>query len=470
MEIELKLQLSGADADAVLNAEIFGGNPTSEHQHSVYFDTSDAALADAGLTLRIRNSGDRTVQTVKAGAQGAGVFARAEWEKLIDGRAPVLDATTPVPTVLGARALAPAFSVDVLRRTWVHDGVELVLDRGEIAAGARRTPICELELELKGGTRAALFAMARQIEDVAPLRIGVQAKSERGYLLTRAMPRKFKAGKVALSKDMTAAEAFAQIVQSCLRQFRLNEDLLIAHREAAQVHQARVALRRMRSAFSVFRPMLGADAGAGLRSELRWLASELGPARDLDVLLTRAEPGPLRERLLAAREEAYDRMLTSLASRRARGLMLDLVEWLEIGAWRDDPDLAAMREKPARVFAASALTRFRGKVAKGGRNMAALDDPARHEVRKDAKKLRYASDFFAPIVGSKKRFTAALADLQEQLGALNDLATAPGLLVDLGIARDPGAEALLSHGRRKPLLAAAVAAHGDLVAADRYWR
>src|SRR3546814_2270038 len=105
---------------------------------------------------------------------------------------------------------------------------------------------------------------------------------------------------------MTAADAFRHIAQSCVRQFRLNEALLLAGRDAGALHQVRVALRRLRSAFSIFKPVIGGDAHTPLRDELRWLASELANARNLDVLLERAKPGALRDRIAASREAAYD--------------------------------------------------------------------------------------------------------------------------------------------------------------------
>ncbi len=104
---------------------------------------------------------------------------------------------------------------------------------------------------------------------------------------------------------MTAAKAFQHIVQTCVRQFRLNENLLSDGRQPEALHQVRIALRRLRSAFSIFRAMLDQDVSPGLRDELRWLASELGEARNLDVLLARSQPGPLHDRLETARVAAY---------------------------------------------------------------------------------------------------------------------------------------------------------------------
>ncbi len=79
---------------------------------------------------------------------------------------------------------------------------------------------------------------------------------------------------------------------------------------------------------------------------------------------------------------------------------------------------------------------------KHGRDLANADDGVRHELRKDAKKLRYAAEFFASLFERKgekrryKRFVKALQSVQDQLGSLNDLATAPAVLEKLGMAND----------------------------------
>lgn len=477
-EIELKLAIAPGAGDALADSGMLPGAPLRRMQRAVYFDTPDHLLAAHGVSLRIRETDGKRIQTTKhAPARAAGLFDRGEWEKLVETDHPVLDDVTPVRAILGDRTedLIRVFDVEIDRRIWTlhRDGaeIEVALDGGDVRIADRQTPVHECELELKSGPAEALFVLARQIADVIPVRIGVLSKSARGYMLLAPMPDSHKADPIALTKDATAADAFQQIAASCLRQFRLNEDLLLTTRGAEALHQARVALRRLRSAFSIFRPMLG-DEGRPIANELRWLAGELGPARDLDVILHRASGGPLEDRLRREREDAHDRAAKALGSDRAARLMIDLSEWLAVGPWLRDETRAKDRDEPAEDFAATALARFRRKVRKDGANITKIDDETRHEVRKDAKKLRYAVDFFDPLFAkrkSRKKFVGALKDLQEQLGTLNDMATAPQLLADLGIASDPAAPSLLGHARRKPLLRAAAAAYDDLVEAKRFW-
>ncbi|MBU3076445.1 CHAD domain-containing protein [Sphingomonas quercus] len=479
-EVELKLDLTPACADAVEASSLLADAPRHVQQHAIYFDTPDRKLARAGFSLRIRRADGRRVQTIKrAGKGAAGLFARSEWEREIEGDTPILDDATPLRAMLGdaVEAIAPVFAVEIERRIWmVEEGgttIELAIDRGEAVAGERRAPISEIELEVKSGGPAAAFALARKIDAIAPARLGVRSKSERGYALLEAKARSVKAEPVALARGMAGAEAFRRIVESCVRQFRLNEALLMAGRDAAALHQARVALRRLRSAFALFRPMLG-ESGAELRGELRWLAGEFGDARNLDVLLDQTRPGPLRDRLSAAREAAYDRVDELLSSPRARRLMLDLVEWIWSENWRHAPGATIDGDQSARTLAATALGRFRRKVKKGGRRLAELDDDARHEVRKDAKKLRYAGEFFAGLFDREderrrhKRFVAALEALQDALGALNDLATAPEVMGKVGLVDPPEAEALRRE-RKTSLVARATDARADLLDTRRFW-
>ncbi len=209
---------------------------------------------------------------------------------------------------------------------------------------------------------------------------------------------------------------------------------------------------------------------------MRWLVSELGEARNLDVLLERAKQGPLHDTMKIAREAAYDRVDTALRSPRVRALILDLAEWAALGDWLRASETAEVRQQPARDFATAALDRYRRKVKKDGRNLVQVNDEARHEVRKDAKKLRYAAEFFASLFPSKpekrrlKRFIAALEELQDELGALNDLATARQVLAKLGVADDPRASALLGKDKKKVLLEGAADAYDDLVDTKRFWR
>ena len=482
-EIELKLDLSGDAAAVFTQSEFLPAKSNRAQLHAIYFDTPNRQLHAEGLSLRIRRSGAKRIQTVKAddGQGGAGLFARAEWEMKVTDDVPVIDTRTPVAAILGddVAAIAPAFEVAVERQTWLvsegRDRIELVLDQGLIHAGERQAPICEIELERKAGEAAALFQLARHIEAAVPVRLGVTAKAERGYQLLEAARAAFKAEPVRLRRGMRADEAFQAVARACMRHYRLNEALLLDHYDPQALHQARVAIRRLRSALTIFKPLLAEPDVVRFQGELRWLAGVLGEARNLDVLIEKTDEGALRDGIEAAQSKVHADVIEALQIHRVRGLLLDMAEWLTLGAGQVDADGQAVRQEDAERFAARRLRKFYRRVAKGGRRMAKLDDEARHEIRKDAKKLRYASEFFAGLFVDKRRrrrhatFIDALADLQDDLGALNDLVSTPGILARHALADESGA--LIGDGKRKKaLVRAAAAAHGELVDAKRFWR
>ncbi len=481
-EIELKLEMTGEAADQIEASGLLAGNPKITQQKSIYFDTPDGKLRKAGLSLRIRQSDGQRIQTVKANRGSAvGLFARSEWEQSVNDDVPILDDSMPIRALLGdaTDAITSIFEVRIDRCTWLINesgtSIELVMDRGEAIVCERRSSICEIELELKSGAPAALFAFARKIDAAAPARLGVLTKAERGHRLIGPPETMAKAEPVELADHISTEEAFRTVVNTCFRHFRLNEAILLVDRNAAALHQSRVAIRRLRSAFSIFKPMIG-NAGADLLEGFRWLASELGDARNLDVLLERAGPGQLRDRIVVARETAYDRVCEVLSSPRARLLMLDFAEWALGDTWAGSFVGDADRDQSARKFAIKALNRFRRKVKKGGRDLANAEDGVRHKLRKDAKKLRYAAEFFASLFESKrekrryKRFVRALQALQDQLGSLNDLATAPAVLEKLGMTNDVDARELLASGKKINLLRAAEETHSELADTKRFWR
>lgn len=477
-EVELKLELPPEAVDFFLGSAILPQHSERAQMRSVYFDTPDRQLQAEGLSLRIRRSGKERIQTVKAqDGAGSGLFARAEWEMKVSRDAPVLDARTPVAALLGeaVAAIEPAFEVDVERRTWTVDEkgarVEMVLDQGRVQAGERQAPICEIELERKSGELAALFGLARRIDTELPVRLGVLAKSERGYQLLGAAPAAFKAEPVRMAPHISTEAAFQAVALACMRHYRLNEALLLDHYDPQALHQARVAVRRLRSALTIFKPILPQDDRERFRVELHWLAGMLGQARDLDVLAEKTAEGALREQIEISQVKVRAQVIDALQTHRVRGLMLDLLEWLTMGAGQVDGAARELRKEEAQAFAARRLAHFRRRVVRGGRAMKKLDDEARHAVRKEAKKLRYASEFFAGLFTRKQerrrqgRFIKRLSRLQDELGALNDLVSEPDILARYGLVGDgPRPKA------KKRLIAAAADAHGALADARRFWR
>ncbi|WP_332800547.1 CYTH and CHAD domain-containing protein [Sphingomonas sp. PB2P12] len=479
-EIELKLEIDPESMDRFAATEMLSGlTPKIIHQVSTYFDTPDQDLRAAGLSLRVRTAGGRHVQTIKAGGgAAAGLFARPEWEHDVAGLEPDIRLGSPIYALVGHETLAkikPAFTVTITRRQWVieHDGgtVELVADTGSITAIDRVTPISELELELKGGSPTAIFALANTLGEAIPLRLGVLTKAERGYrLIGPATLDAVNAERLELAADTTTAEAFAQIAGTCLRHFRLNETILRRGPDPEALHQTRVALRRLRSALSIFKQVVADDRFPHLASELKWLAGSLGPARDLDVLRARLGSA-VNEKLIAAHADAYTAALDALDSQRTRDLMIALVEWTALGTWRVQPADPETVNAPVALFADAVIGALRRRMKRRGHDLDHLDDEARHRIRIIAKKLRYATGFFQSLYTRKpdrrrfKTFTRHLEALQDHLGILNDLATAPALMERFGLDQ----EASLPSAERQQILSDATEAYERLIAAKRFW-
>ncbi|TGD96195.1 CYTH and CHAD domain-containing protein [Methylobacterium nonmethylotrophicum] len=510
-ETELKLDVEASDLARLREHPLLAGDWTETELTSVYFDTPDGRLHEAGYTLRVRRDGDRHIQTVKArGEAAAGLFDRPEWESAVAGPAPepAAFAGTPIAKLLdGAEDLRPLYTSTVTRsvRRLAADGdggsIEVALDRGRVwGPDDRVSPISEIEFELTGGSPASLFDLARSLGADVPLRLGVLSKFERGdALLKNRLGRAVKAEPVALEPDMTAAQAFQAVTLACLRQMRLNETVLLAHRDVEALHQLRVSLRRLRSAFSLFGGVIEDRRMPAIKAELKRLSEPFGHARNLDVYLGKTLPLErerrpdeaglliLERHLETERTAAHDAVRGVLESREWRDFLLDLVAWIEAGPWLgpDNPD-AARRDGPARVFATAELERRRRQVKKRGRRLAELDPEARHRVRIAAKKLRYGAEFFAALYEGKesgkkaakrhKAFVEALADLQDHLGDLNDIATAHSLAADLARGAPEGAVFAAglatadAEARTAHLLAKAETAHEALIDLRPFWR
>ncbi|WOJ89322.1 CHAD domain-containing protein [Methylocapsa polymorpha] len=409
---------------------------------TTYFDTPDRDLWKRGFILRIRKTGQSLIQSVKQETPSA--IVRGEWERETDCGAPDLAAIRRTPLAhlihkhrLGA-SLRPAFEVHVERISFVlgHGGaqIEVAIDQGDIEAACGKLAVCELELELKRGDQAALFDLARTISSQGPLHLSVISKAERGHLLARgAWGCSAKSSKPRLGAHMTCRQAFQAICQSCLHDFMLNEASFGTSDRVEAIHQGRIAIRRLRAAITLFKPMVFDDAYARLHDELKWLAGLLGAARDLDVLAERmpaagdARPAGLQafaERIEAKQRRFHKAVLETAQEERARTLLVDIVAWIEDGQWRRRP--SDLPDAALSSFIGPRLKKRLKSLLRQGGNLGDLGPEARHRVRIEAKKLRYMGEFFLDVRGVAisrkllKRFVQSLGELQTALGEMHD--------------------------------------------------
>jgi inorganic triphosphatase YgiF len=447
-EIELKFALPPDRASELLAELAPLAQATPQDLTSVYFDTDRRSLKRAGLALRVRREDDGYVQTLKGA--GDGLMTRNEWEAKLQGPqvAPELLADTPAaPLIRKERELAPQFTIQARRRSaQVSEGascVELSLDEGEAKAGDKHEAFAELELELKNGPVEGLLSLAKRIAQTSGLTLSFTTKAERGFSLTTASRRRAqKFEPPELNPETPTGEAFRAIARACLRQIVGNAEQLRGRASPEVVHQLRVGVRRLRSMITTFKDVVTDTRTALLKGELEWLSGELDAARNLDVLLgdhLRAKLAPrlgseprrgLATHLRAARRIAYARGATAVESERFRQLLVNLLVWIEAGPWMETPERQAARDRPVAKFARQALEKRRRKVIKQARKFSKLDAQARHGLRIDSKKLRYAADVFAGLFGHQRRarrFTEHLKAVQDRLGDLNDLVVGDAL-------------------------------------------
>jgi len=467
-EIELKLRVAPEDIAVLRNHPDFAGalhDPTHKTLNSVYFDCDDRFLRDHGLTLRVRHIGDKRVQTIKTANQSSNCFERSEWEQAIEGDQP--DLTRVMDTALGpiltgdvCNTLKPVFETRIERTAYHLNGNEtdivMAVDEGQIVATDSSCPVSEIELELKHGNSAELFKIARAISDIVPAQLDVKRKSERGYELVEKTPvAAEKACDPELSAGMSAGRAFTLIGRACLRHLVANEPATKT-RDVEALHQMRVALRRLRAAMSLFSDIVSDNRIDAIKTELRWLAREFGPARDLDTLFIEVlkplrkqhanEPGFVSIGKMFARKrlKSYRQAQEAVQSARFLTLVLDTAEWVEAGPWSksEDPPMRARREMPIEIYAAEQLSQRRKKIRRRGAKIGDLSPEQLHRLRIQGKKARYAVEFFSSLYQGKKsakRFKiikSSLMQLQNCLGGINDVTTRKALCADI-IAR-PG--------------------------------
>ncbi|WP_417222298.1 CYTH and CHAD domain-containing protein [Achromobacter spanius] len=503
-EQELKLHVPAATRQAVLK-EVKQREATRIRLHAMYFDTPERELARARIAIRLRQEGPDWVQTLKM--PGINAITRIELNHPRPG--PVLDlsvyAGTEVEAALSAikGELGLRYETDVLRQLRKvrtrYGTVELAYDTGILRAGALELPISELEFELVSGRPAAIFAVARGWQQRHSLVLDPRSKSERGDALAQLAERLAEedakegddlearraraiaqfwaprgASGVKLRDDMTAPQAPGRIAAGCLDQIARNAAVLAevdtegVYRagNSEHVHQLRVGVRRLRSAWKLFEGWVAPVPDAILQGARTHFAA-FGANRDQDVLNETVAPALIRAGMPVIPMEAAppEQDAQTIAGGKAfQAWLLELLEWsldvppalpsdgtqtiangtpsdtapepairleggLSVSSVKPTiiPMLAPEPERPhLQKQLARRLHRWHSKVADQGTQFATLDIPTRHELRKRGKRLRYSLAFAESLLPTTKLrgYRKLLSKVQDVLGEINDLAVA----------------------------------------------
>ena len=464
-EIELKFlldELTPSDLwGRVKASKLASAGPRTRTLRSIYLDTSDHALKKAGIALRLRRDGRRWIQTVKTDAELHGGLSQVgEVENPAPGGRLCVEAI-PDPQVRDAvlqcvngAPLEPVCETVVRRSAGelaLADGTraELAVDVGEVRANGHVAELREVEIELLEGNPGGLFDIARTLFPEGGLRFSRLSKSARGYLLAEKgeidqplAPRKAVA--VALDPDQIAEQAARDVLRECLDQIASNI-LVVRKLDGPEgPHQLRIGLRRLRSAFVAFAPVLESPEMKRLNEEARWLGRLVGHLRDLDVVANDIvrreatthpdEPGlsALADALLRQAEDMRGCVRKVLIEARVQAFLIDLVRFVETRGWLvpQDFEQTGRLAAPVSELAGQTLVRRWKKVRKHARGLETLTVEQRHELRKELKKLRYAVEFFAPLYPARRvdAFLKHLKKLQAVFGDLNDAATVRAML------------------------------------------
>ncbi len=472
-EIELKLRLNPAQARRLVSQPVLAAaKPAKYRLFNTYYDTPDRELWRRGIALRLRRKGrSEWLMTVKGSDPSGGALAqRREWE--IPTQPGVFDFDCIDDAGLRAflqkrqAMLRPVFSTDFTRTAWVVERsgalIEVALDRGRIHAASGEEgaalacePICELELELlEGGSPDALFEVAIELAADVHLHPAIASKAERGYALAAGCGAPAaRATPSPLDRRMSPGQAFRSIALSCLLHLQRNEDGALAGQDPEYVHQARVAIRRLRSCINLFSPML-APAFVEVYAP-RWadLARQLGGARDWDVFLAEtlepleeAFPGDPDLQHLRQRSQAIQADAQASAGGVLTGMAYSqLLLAFSAALFRSEPptiDNPLAKGMKLRKFAGRRLQKRHAAVRRIAVKASRMGDGGWHRLRIACKKLRYSLEFFAPVLphAKLKSYLQGLSAIQELLGKLNDQIVAERLMRELHPATEAEAE------------------------------
>ncbi len=451
----LEFELDAADIPRLLRAPALAtlraGSTRTTAIHAVWHDTADNALASAGLALC--QAGAAAARPGSWSLERLTPDSALEW--LPATPAHVL-AQAAAPDQLGqdlpgplAHAAAFAGRQSSLPLAFPGGPGRLTILSGTLRGVALDQPASRMRL---AGPTADIVALVPRLAEAVRLVPPHASLAAAALALARGRatpPRQTGAPKLPRGLDADAALA---CITGHLADVTLHWAVLVpAATTPEPVHQARVAVRRLRSALTVFRRAAAEHAGSTawldtLASTLRDLASRLGAARDWDVFLTETGASVLDAfpqdrrvaQLLAAatrrRAAAYADLATYFASRDWTRLSITLALLPTARPWND----AGLLSQPVQITATQALDRRLKHTLEPGSDLSGLTPPQLHDIRKQAKRLRYATEFFAPLFSDKavRKYLPRLQDLQEVLGAVNDTDVAAGLMAQLAGGSD----------------------------------
>ncbi len=414
----------------------------AETHQSTYYDTFDGRLTRAGAKLEVASAGDGQRLRWTNGEPGHAhelalpVPVGFVWD-LPDG--PLRSALEPV---IEMRRLLPLVEMESESR-WlaIVDERDKAVARLRLDIGRARAPNASASWQqlppllrvvpVRGYDRdyARLCAIVESRPGVEPCphdpqRLVLEAAGV-------ARPRDVSAWRAHLDHDVTAIEGLRQIHRALLKVVLANEAGVRADLDSEFLHDFRVAVRRTRAVLTQLKDVYPAEAVARFKPELSWLQGITGPTRDLDVFLLDVREAHvdlppedlevLRKHLTIEQQRSHREMVEQLDTSRYHELIDGWRRFLEGPI---EPDATASNANRPLVDVASkvAWRLYRRMVKRGKEVNGETPVEVLHEIRLDAKKLRYLIDCTRSLYGAKRvaRLVSALKRLQDVLGNYND--------------------------------------------------
>ena len=437
---------------------------------TVYFDTPDLRLVRWDCSLRHREGQGWTLKL--PADRSSDVLTRRELEFAGEPPRPPTEAVDLIRAFVRTADLSPVARLGTHRaivELETEDGKPLATiteDAVSVMDGSRVTSrFRELELELAPNASVEILAPL-----VAVLRAAGAGPVDNIPKLARVLGPLAQESEIALPQlgpDSTIRDLVCSALgRSVIRLFRHDPGVRLGD-DPADVHQARVATRRLRSDLRSFRAELDPTWAAPLQEELRWIGGELGAVRDAEVLRDRlrAHSAVLPERdrssaegfvarMEAARAVARDGLMIAMRHPRYLTLLDRLIEATGSPGVLDEVALLPATQTLGRLVKGP-WSQLRSAIE---RAVADPTDPVLlHAARIRAKRVRYTSEALAPIFGDvAQRFAAAAGKLQDVLGEHQDAVTAADWLS--AEASSSGATGALAAGELAVLEAKAAAA------------
>ena len=422
-----------------------------------YFDTADWRIYRTGYSLRSRRSQDHVELTLKSidGIRDGYIrrhevtqqVADDETESVDQIRGPVGDR---IRAIRGRSSVTPLFTAVTRRkrfRLWRdgRDVGELSLDNttfiGEVFED--QSQLLRVEVETTADHTGHLNQFVNAMAAACNLMPASKSKFETGVStlgLHSAQP--FNVGSVEFGRDSSIRELAMAVIRRNLVELLRREPGTRLGDDVEELHDMRVAARRLRAALSLFSPYLRPEFDE-MREDLRWVAAALGQVRDLDVQL--AEILSWKEQLDPHDSDALEPLISELNRRRdaARGSMLAVLdadryekfiaEFSGLLTVPVEPDESGRAVNIAPGLVLGRYRRFRRRADRLRESSADADF---HMLRIDGKRLRYTLEFVSPLYSKiVRQIIAQLVEVQDLLGRHQDSIVAIDHLRE--IAADP---------------------------------